>query len=97
MFKRDYFLIGLLYGAIISIGVSALVMLLNVIVIGKLYGKPILSDTTILVMGLLANLVFTTQIVPNYAQRITQGMTAFMFIAAGYIIWQYYGASMGIR
>jgi hypothetical protein len=97
MFKKNNFFFGFSLALMITAVAFGALYLINEFVIGGIVGRPVLSESTMLIASLGANIFVLNYYLNRRADNTAKGMMAFAFVCAAYIIYTYFGADLGIR
>jgi hypothetical protein len=97
MLRKDNFFFGFGLALLITAAGFGLLYLLNNVLLDALFGKPILGQSTIMIVALGLNIFFMNYAMKYNANRTGRGMLTFVFLCAAYIIYTYFGAELGIR
>jgi hypothetical protein len=81
----------------ITAAAFGLLYLINQFIFAPLFGKAFLSESTMLIASLGANIFVLNYYLNRKADSTSKGMMVFVFVCAAYIIYTYFGTDLGLK
>lgn len=97
MFKKNNFVFGFSLALSITLAVFGLLYAINFYILSEMFGRPVLGESTLLIVALGMNLFVVNYYTRYKANATAKGVIAFTFVCAAYIIYTYFGTELGIR
>ncbi|RYD74077.1 MAG: hypothetical protein EOP53_18965 [Sphingobacteriales bacterium] len=97
MFKKNNFFFGFGLAFLVTMAIFGLLYLINNYVLNAMFGRPILGESTLLIVGLGMNLFFVNYYTKFKADATAKGIVAFTLVCAAYIIYTYFGVDLGLK
>ncbi|MGZ5244283.1 MAG: hypothetical protein ACXWDO_04020 [Bacteroidia bacterium] len=97
MFKKNNFFFGFSLALSITLAVFGLLYVINNFVLAEMFGRPVLGESTLLIVALGMNLFVVNYYTRYKANATAKGVIAFTFVCAAYIIYTYFGVELGLR
>ncbi|MDQ3072928.1 MAG: hypothetical protein M3Q97_06675 [Bacteroidota bacterium] len=97
MLKKDNIGFGFGLAMLITAASFGLFYLVNAYLLRAAFGKPVLQESTLLIIALGLNLFVLNYFTKRNAYKTSRGILIFSFLCAIYLIYTYFGVELGIR
>jgi hypothetical protein len=97
MFRKNNFFFGFSMALMVTAAAFGLLYIINQFIFKPIFGTAFLSESTMLIASLGFNIFILNYYLKRKFDNTAKGMMVFVFVCAGYIIYTYFGADLGIK
>src|SRR5687768_7790715 len=97
MLKKNNFFFGFSLALLITAATFGALYVINEFLLAAITGTPVLSESTMLIASLGANIFVLNYYLNRRADNTAKGMVVFALVCAGYIIYTYFGEELGFK
>jgi hypothetical protein len=97
MLRKNNFFFGFSLALMVTAATFGALYVLNEFIVAAIWDRPILSESTMLIASLGANIFVLNYYLNRKLDNTAKGMVIFALVCAGYIIYTYFGADLGFR